>query len=72
MGRGSADLDTSSPIGEWAGDDNGKGGQENTGTKEEVTGGGKRGKKQKEGNESMPYVPSSGSDWFSASTGKYG
>lgn len=42
MGWGSADLDTSSPIGEWAGDDNGKGGQENTGTKEEVTGGGKR------------------------------
>lgn len=42
MGRGSADLDTSSPIGEWAGDDNGKGGQQNTGTKEEVTGEGKR------------------------------
>lgn len=42
MGRDSADLDTSSPIGEWAGNDNRKGGQENTGTKEEVTGGGKR------------------------------
>lgn len=72
MGRGSVDLDTSSPIGEWAGDDNGKGGQENTGTKEEVTGGGKGGEKQKEGKKSMPYVPYSGSECFATSTGKYG
>lgn len=55
MGRGSADLDTSSPIGEWAGGDNGEGGQENTGTKEEVTEGGKRGEKQKHALCSLPW-----------------
>lgn len=61
-GRGSADLDAGSPIGEWAGDDNGKGGQENTGTKEEVTEGGRRGEKQKHALCSLL--------WFPTSTGK--
>lgn len=60
MGRGSADLDTSSLIGEWAGDDNGKGGQENTGTKEDVTGGGNRKEgrnKKKETKACLMFLP---------------